>query len=90
MQFGAQICKIKWFPQFRGFPYSNLSGKKVFFAMLVVGLIVLSILVLGVPTTHEGGSDARNYTSFHAEMDVEYDPENGRTFLSPISIFHFF
>ena len=54
--------------------------------MLVVGFIVLSILVLGVPTTHEGGSDARNYTSFHAEMDVEYDPENGKQFLSPISI----
>ena len=64
--------------RFRGFPYSNLSGKKVFFAMLVVGLIVLSIFVRGPHTTHEGGSDARNYTSFHDEMDVEYDPENGR------------
>ena len=55
--------------------------------MLVVGFIVLSIFVRGPHTTHEGGSDAINYTSFHAEMTVKYDPEmEGRP--SHLQYFH--
>ena len=71
------MSKIKWLPHFCGFYGPNLSGEKVFFAILVVDFINISTSLFGAYVTRYCRLDAINRTVLQSKMKEISFPQVG-------------
>ena len=71
------MSKTKWLAHFCGFYGPNLSGEKVFFAILVVDFMNISTNLFGPYITRYGRLDAINRTVFQSKIKEISFPQVG-------------